>query len=361
MKKLTVFRWDLDKTYLVSDFESLRGLLRIPFERAEDKRAVPGVIALVKALRRSAERRERRVAVCFMSASPPQIGQAIRDKLHMDGIEYDEIRFKNQMRHLMRGRFDMLREQIGYKLSELLRSAEVTEAGADELLFGDDWESDPLTYSLYADLVAGRIDRDKLEIILEQVGAHEEYRQSALDSVGRGLLARRVRTICILRARPRSDQELAAFGPRLVWFDNYFEAALLLHAVGDLDAEGVVAVARDCQLDPASLTRSFEATVHRHHGLRREHLTKARVALGLEGLIEKVPAGKLLLRALVRLRVALGRPPLTMLDSTAIPAYETLLLSWSRRGRREPASERDDAVLPAQNEATAAATGIVRP
>ncbi|MBI5504885.1 MAG: hypothetical protein HY899_08780 [Deltaproteobacteria bacterium] len=343
MKKLTVLRWDLDKTYLVSDFESLRALLRIPFERAEDKRAVPGVIALVKALRRSAERRERRVSVRFMSASPPQIGQAIRGKLQIDGIEYDEIRFKDQMRHLVRGRFDMLREQIGYKLSELLRSAQVTEAGAEELLFGDDWESDPLVYSLYADLVAARIDRDRLASLLQQAGVHDDYTSSIEDSMARGLRPRRVRLICILRARPRSDQELAAFGRHLLWFDNYFEGALSLHALGDLDPEGVVAVARECELDPIGLTRSFEAVVRRDRGLRREHLTLARVALARAGLISPVAAGGVLGRAAVRLRAAFGRPPLSASEPGPPPAYEALLASWSRRGRKETAAEIDEA------------------
>ena len=361
MKKLTVFRWDLDKTYLVSDFESLRGLLRIPFERAEDKRAVPGVIALVKSLRRAAERRDRRVAVCFMSASPPQIGQAIRDKLHMDGIEYDEIRFKNQMRHLMRGRFDMLREQIGYKLSELLRSAHATEAGAEELLFGDDWESDPLTYSLYADVVAGRIDGEHLSVLLEHAGADPNYRESVLDSVTHGLMPRRVRVICILRARPRADHELAAFGRRLVWFDNYFEGALSLHALGDLDAEGVVAVARDCGLDAVGLTRSFEATVKRGRGLRREHLTMARVALAREGLIGKVPAGNLFRRAAVRVGNALGRPPLVLAQSSAVPVYQTLLASWSRRGRKDAATEPAEATPVETTDDGTATAGSARP
>ena len=32
-----VFRWDLDKTYLVSDFDRFRDLVRVPFQKAEDK------------------------------------------------------------------------------------------------------------------------------------------------------------------------------------------------------------------------------------------------------------------------------------------------------------------------------------
>ena len=32
-----VYRWDLDKTYLKSEFDSIRELVKIPFEKAKDK------------------------------------------------------------------------------------------------------------------------------------------------------------------------------------------------------------------------------------------------------------------------------------------------------------------------------------
>jgi phosphatidate phosphatase APP1 len=95
-----IFRWDLDKTYLKSDFESLRELVRIPFEKPEDKVAVPGVVPLIRNLR---EGPGREVRIYFMSASPPQIAKAIREKIALDGIVYDGIVFKNQLQHLVRG------------------------------------------------------------------------------------------------------------------------------------------------------------------------------------------------------------------------------------------------------------------
>ena len=85
----TVFIWDLDKTYLVSHFESLRQLLRVPFEKAQDKVAVPGAVPLIRALRRSLRRRGRPVRVYFVSASPPQIPGAMRAKRVRDGIDHD--------------------------------------------------------------------------------------------------------------------------------------------------------------------------------------------------------------------------------------------------------------------------------
>jgi hypothetical protein len=74
-------RWDLDKTYLRSEFDSLRSLLRTAFEKAEDKVDVPGVAELIRSLKGAAERRGRPAFVHFISASPPQIGSAIRKKL----------------------------------------------------------------------------------------------------------------------------------------------------------------------------------------------------------------------------------------------------------------------------------------
>ena len=52
-----VCRWDLDKTYLRSEFETIRQLLRTAFERGEDKVDVPGVVELIKVIREAADRR----------------------------------------------------------------------------------------------------------------------------------------------------------------------------------------------------------------------------------------------------------------------------------------------------------------
>jgi len=91
-----VCRWDLDKTYLRSEFETIRQLLRTAFERGEDKVDVPGVAELIKVIREAADRRKQRCRTLFVSASPPQIGKAIRQKLDLDGVPYDGIVFKNQ-------------------------------------------------------------------------------------------------------------------------------------------------------------------------------------------------------------------------------------------------------------------------
>jgi hypothetical protein len=335
--KHTVQRWDLDKTYLQTDTESLRGLLRIPFERASDKRALPGVAALVKELRRTEAERGGTTSVNFVTASPPQIGRAIREKLLLDGIEVDEIRFKNQMQHIWRGNFEALREHIGFKLSEMLQSARGGRRDGEELLFGDDWESDPLIYSMYADVVEGRLSWPHLEGLLERAGVTgANYLQLVRDFSERSGPRRIVRAICVLRARPRGAADFEPFGPRMYWFDSYLECALILHALGKLDARGVVEVAAASDVDADIVSNSFESVCLRWPHLRREHLTVARRALVEAKLMPPVFAGAILKRAATRWRVANGKAPIVPEKGPApMPDYDRLVGDWAHRPRRE--------------------------
>jgi hypothetical protein len=235
-------RWDLDKTYLHSEFDTLRQLWRTAFERGEDKIAMPGVPEVVKALKAAADRHGRPIATYFVSASPPQIGKAIRDKLALDGVPYDGITFKNQLEHLKRGKFRNLREHVGYKLGELLRGRRLAPPEAHELLFGDDWETDPLTYSLYADVVAGVLPADALDTVLRRIGVDlavvpELVRLAAEDRRG-GPVDR----IFINLARRTPPAALRVFGQRLVPTYNYFQTALVLAAVGLLDPSDVASI-----------------------------------------------------------------------------------------------------------------------
>lgn len=264
-----VFRWDLDKTYLKSEFESLRGLVKISLEKAEDKVAAPGVTVLLRSLRRVAEQSGRDVRVYFLTGSPPQIAGAIERKLQMDGIVYDGIVFKDQLQQLMRGKFRHLREQVGYKVTELLKARREEPEGAREYLFGDDWESDPLAYSLYADTVAGRLSPEDLEGLLGALRV-----DPALVGRVRGLAAGMPRAEAVARIfinleRRTAPARLRPFGPRLVPTFNYFQTAACLFAEGMLGAADVAAVARSLRDDsdyaPARLANSLADLQRRGH------------------------------------------------------------------------------------------------
>ena len=239
-----ICRWDLDKTYLRSEFDSLRQLLRTAFERAEDKVEVPGVAALIKAIKRAAERHGREALVYFISASPPQIGKAIREKLALDGIPYDGIVFKDQLAQLKRGKLRNLREHVGFKLVELLRGRLDAPADARELLFGDDWESDSLIYSLYADVLAGRLAVDRLVPILRRIGVDARLVDQVVALAARVAGPDAVDRIFINLERRTPPATFRLFGPRVVPTFNYFQTAVVLGADGHLDVEDVAAVGR---------------------------------------------------------------------------------------------------------------------
>ncbi len=269
-------RWDLDKTYLRSDFDTLRSLLRTAFERAEDKVDVPGVAEVIRALKASAERHGGQALVYFVSASPPQIGAAIRRKLALDGVPYDGIVFKDQLANLRRGRLRHLREHVGFKLAELLRGRLAAPPEASELLFGDDWESDSLIYSLYADVVAGRLPPEYLAPLLRRIRVDPRLAAEILALAGRaarGERVARVARIFINLERRSPPATFRLFGPRVVPTFNYFQTAAVLGADGHLGAEDVARVGR-VLLEGAGYTpRRLENSLG--DLVRRGHLTPA--------------------------------------------------------------------------------------
>ena len=210
----------------------MRQLWKTARERGEDKVAVPGVIEVLKGLRAAADRRGRPAAIHFISASPPQIGQAIRDKLALDGVPYDGIVFKDQLQLLRRGKFGKLREHVGFKLGELFRGRSGREASNGELLFGDDWESDALTYSIYADVVDGALTPAALESLLQRVGVDAEVVPEVCALAETVAGAGGVERIFINLERRTPPASFRLFGRRLIPAFNYFQTALVLAADG---------------------------------------------------------------------------------------------------------------------------------
>lgn len=303
------FRWDLDKTYLRTEFESLRKIVKIPFEAGTDKVHLPGVPELIRALRRHAADAGKTPYVFFLSASPPQIGGAIREKLELDGVEFDGITFKDQLRHLVRGRWGTLREQVGYKLGELLAARAAGPAASTEVLFGDDWESDPLIYSLYADILRGSIDADLLRRVLVavDVGKGPVQKILALEGVLRGTAPDTVGRIFINLEKRTPPSRFRSYGSRVVPTFNTLQASAALLQSGFLDLDGVMEVAR-ALLDAAGgegyrLRNSIDDLTRRGH-LRLETRDRLVRRLSREKLAP-LSKGEQALRA--RLRAALAR------------------------------------------------------
>ena len=283
-----VYRWDLDKTYLDSPFESLSGMVRMSLQRPEEKVNVPGSAALLRELARDREALDP-ARICVVSGSPSQMRTVLEDKLRLDGIRWHEFHLKPQWENLKRGRFRAVREQVGYKLPLLLESHAATPGPPGESLFGDDAEADAFIYSFYAELCAGRVGDDVLVSVLKAAGAYGDAIDRCRAALSRFERRDVVETIFIHLDRRTPPAAFRDFGPRVVPVWNYFQAALVLFAKRHLDARGVVMVTR------AFLEREGHTTLGLANlfqdVMRRGHLPASAMqdlALGIQDLQDVV-------------------------------------------------------------------------
>ncbi|HEY8072782.1 MAG TPA: hypothetical protein VIF62_01700, partial [Labilithrix sp.] len=175
-----ISRWDLDKTYLRTEFDTVRDLVRTALERPDEKRTNPGAATLLREMKRAG------VVIHILSGSPEQMRRRLEDKLRLDGIAWDTFTLKPNLKNVLRLRFRAVKDQLGYKLPALLRTRGVANEGeeaARETLFGDDAEADAFVYSLYADIMAGRVGDALVKTICERGRVYEDVTDEVLASV----------------------------------------------------------------------------------------------------------------------------------------------------------------------------------
>lgn len=251
-----VARWDLDKTYLRTDFDTFRDLLRTAFERPDEKRTVPGAASLLRELSAAGGQ------IHILSGSPRQMRGRIEEKLRLDGARFDSLTLKPNLENILKLRFRAIRDQLGYKLPALLRSRlNHSSSVLPEVLLGDDAEADAFVYSLYADVCAGLIPNETLARILELGHTYEDSAQDALQLARQIPSEPCVRRILIHLEHQSPPSRFAAYGPRVVPFYNYLQAALILAEDDILPPGGVVRVAAEMVLehrfDAEGLARSY--------------------------------------------------------------------------------------------------------
>lgn len=242
-----IYLWDIDNTYLVTEWSGLRDLLRIRFEAAEDKRPVPGAVDLLAALRRGADPSER-PPVFFVSASPETMRPVLEKRMLIDGVMQDGITFRD----LHRLRY--LRDIFGYKVAALLLYRLENPPGAREALFGDDREHDPEVYALYARICAGEVRGDALREYLAGRGVGKPAAKY-IDTLASELPPRDpVEWIFIRRLRQGPPAPLKLHDDRVVLVDDFSQAATVLHALGRIltdDLLRVLSAVRDAGLGQA--------------------------------------------------------------------------------------------------------------
>ncbi len=265
-----VARWDLDKTYLRTDFDTARDLIRTAIERPDQKRTVPGAAALLRELGRAG------VETHILSGSPEQLRSRIEQKLRLDGARWASLTLKPNLENLLRLRFRALRGQLGYKLPALLRSRAELAAQRDdagglvrEVLLGDDAEADAFVYSLYADICEGCVEEKVLASVMKRGGAYEDTIADTARfarGVEKGPVVER---ILIHLERQSSPSDFRVFGPRVVPFYNYLQAAFVLAEDGRIPPLAVLKVAQELvvshNFDGGALARSFLDLSRRGH------------------------------------------------------------------------------------------------
>lgn len=239
-----VYRWDLDKTYLRTEFDTVRDLLRTALEPAQKKLTVPGASALLRE-----QRATNPVGIFILSGSPEQMRRVLEAKLRLDGVKWDSFTLKPSLHHLVRGRFRFLRDQIGYKLAALLTSRTEARTSTDEICFGDDAEADAFIYSLYGDICAGRVGRDTLFAVLERARVYPEEIPRILrlaEDVPRRDIVKR---IFIHLDRVSSPDAFVELGRRVCPFYNYFQPALALLESHALEPAAVMRVGAELVIE----------------------------------------------------------------------------------------------------------------
>ncbi|WP_437490002.1 hypothetical protein [Sorangium sp. So ce1014] len=332
-----IARWDLDKTYLRTDFETLRDLVRTAIERPDQKRTVPGAGSLLRELGRAG------VETHILSGSPEQLRSRIEQKLRLDGARWASLTLKPNLQNILRLRFRALRGQLGYKLPALLQRRCELPSQRDpdgalirEVLLGDDAEADAFVYSLYADVCEGRVTPLELGEVMRLGHAYDD---TILDAtrfasyVEKGPVVER---ILIHLDRQSSPSDFRIFGDRVVPFYNYLQAAFVLHEDGRIAAHAVLRVAQDLvvahNFDSVALARSYVDLSRRGH-VSGKGIASLEAAYG--ELAQRRAAGASDLGAMVAeltrlcsdLRPAMSRPH-------AAIDYRALAAGHNRRSKR---------------------------
>lgn len=253
-KSKYVFVWDLDKTYLDTHFESFSGLIQIIFEQAVQKRNVPGTAVLVKALFKS----DKHLPIYFISASPPQMQEKIKEKLDLDGITPYGFFSKDNLKNLKPARWSRLTNHIGFKLQALMEIRLLLSPDCQMICWGDDSESDANIYSLFSDICSHRLTDREVIALLTEFKAPADQIDLILELRDQRENFDPLKRVFINLAVDTDPEYYRRYGRRLMAVDNSFEVALDLFQRGFIDLESVLEICEDLRGNYGFKTFQFE-------------------------------------------------------------------------------------------------------
>jgi hypothetical protein len=195
--------------------------------------------------------------------------------LQLEGLRWDELTLRPNFGSVFKLRWRGPSAKLSHKLPALLEVRVTDQRLATEgqplpeVLVGDDAEADAFVYSLYADVLSGRVGRSLLKRVLHEGRVPARQAARCLDAVSQLSHAAAVERILIQLTRQTPPSHFDRFGPRLVPFYNYLQAAFVLAEDQRLDASSVLRVASTFasqhQFDWEALARSYLDLLRRGH------------------------------------------------------------------------------------------------
>ena len=184
---------DIDQTYLDTEM-TFKGILSTVFESSKDKKTISKMDRFYKILQK-----QKKINLLFISASPSFFKRTLQAKFKEDGLKVTNIRLKyegsnfNSLSQFFHSIINILKDlmssdiktfgkkiealiktfvnsisnHISYKLSELLKNRLYSPSKIEEILIGDNTESDALIFSLYQLLIMGKLRNELLVQFLE--------------------------------------------------------------------------------------------------------------------------------------------------------------------------------------------------
>jgi hypothetical protein len=264
-----VLRWSLDRTYLHSSVETLQAIWLRAADPSSRSGGVSGAAGLLRELGRGPAR------VHLLSNGPAQLRWALEERLRQDRVRWDRLSLEPSLTRSLTARIRAVSDRVGRQLATLLEArVEDQTLGDDaellpEMLLGDDTDSDAFLYSLYADVLSGRVDRSLLRKVLRRARVSGEVEERCLESLSRLRHGAVVERILVHLDQPRPPSDFDAYGSRMVPVYNLLQAAFVLGEERRLSPDSVLRVAasfvsRD-GFDHDALARSYLDLMRRGH------------------------------------------------------------------------------------------------
>ena len=272
----TVYVWDIDKTYLNTNFDTLRGLLKTAFEKAFQKVNVPGTASLIKSLIHA---KQENLPLYFISASPPQMESKIYQKMRLDDLSPFGIFFKDNLKNFRPSKFRRLKQQVGFKIQALLELRLKIEKRVRMVVFGDDSESDAVVYSLFSDICQRRLPNAEILSVLEALHVLPEQRDVIVKLQSKVEIEDPIEKIYINLVADTDPDYYRKFGRRVLATFTTFQLALDLYQDLRINDEGLITVARDMVFN---------------YGFTVEELGKSLLDLEKRGFLQSATASKVI-------------------------------------------------------------------